>query len=102
MRDYFLLSDYENERINFNDFLKELLNNKNKKIRKKVFNLTHQMTKDLFEKVQTTEGNEIQNLKKILQTVCELSSVPIFKSYLLFNDYQKILFEIIAFYEGDL
>ncbi len=54
MRDYFLLSDYENERINFNDFLKELLNNKNKKIRKKVFNLTHQMTKDLFEKVQTT------------------------------------------------
>jgi hypothetical protein len=38
MRDYFLLSDYENERINFNNFLKELLNNKDKKIRKKVFN----------------------------------------------------------------
>ena len=29
MMNYFFLSDYENERINFNDFLKELLKSEN-------------------------------------------------------------------------
>ena len=71
MMNYFFYTDYENERLQFFDFIKELVyKSKSKKVRTKIYLKIQTFTKQFFDTELLSENmNERPDLRNLTKTL---------------------------------